>query len=173
MTRDRTTIAGLHRSYGPPSDRAFCAIPRRLLRRVGVANPESLDDYRAHGGYEALARAFALGPAGVIREVTDSRLVGRGGALFPTGRKWDAVARATARPHYMVCNADESEPGTFKDRVLMEEDPFAVIEAMTIAAFATGCEQGYIYIRGEYPLATKRLLGALAQARAPACSASA
>jgi NADH-quinone oxidoreductase subunit F len=142
------------------------ADPARLLRRVGIANPERLDDYRAHGGYEVLARAFALGTAGVIREVTDSRLVGRGGALFPTGRKWDAVAKAAAQPHYMVCNADESEPGTFKDRVLMEEDPFAMIEAMTIAAFATGCEQGYIYIRGEYPLATKRLLGALTQARA-------
>src|SRR5207249_11377368 len=88
-----------------------------------------------------------------------------GGALFPTGRKWDAVARAAALPHYLVCNADESEPGTFKDRVLMEEDPFAVVEAMTIAAFATGCEQGYIYIRGEYPLAAARLQGALAQAR--------
>ena len=148
-----------------PGDHVF-AEPRRLLRRVGVANPESLDDYRAHGGYQALRRAFALGPAGIVREVNDSRLVGRGGALFPTGRKWEAVARATARPHYMVCNADESEPGTFKDRVLMEEDPFAVIEAMTIAAAATGCEQGYIYIRGEYPLATNRLLGALVQARA-------
>ena len=149
------------------SDRtAVYADPARLLRRVGVADPERLQHYRAHGGYEALGRAFTLGSAGVIREVTDARLVGRGGALFPTGRKWDAVARAAARPHYMVCNADESEPGTFKDRVLMEEDPFAVIEAMTIAAFATGCEQGYLYIRGEYPLATKRLLGALAQARA-------
>jgi NADH-quinone oxidoreductase subunit F len=146
-------------------DRVY-ADPARLLRRVGVADPERLEDYRAHGGYEALARAFALGPAGVIREVTESRLVGRGGALFPTGRKWDAVAKAAAQPHYMVCNADESEPGTFKDRVLMEEDPFAVIEAMIIAAFATGCEHGYIYIRGEYPLATKRLLGALSQARA-------
>ena len=142
------------------------ADPARLLRRVGVANPASLDDYRAHGGYDALRRALALGPAGVVREVTDARLVGRGGALFPTGRKWDAVARAAARPHYLVCNADESEPGTFKDRVLMEEDPFAVVEAMTIAAFATGCEQGYLYIRGEYPLATRRLLGAIAQARA-------
>ena len=137
----------------------------RLLRRVGVADPERLDDYRAHGGYNALRRAFALGPDRVIREVTDSRLVGRGGALFPTGRKWDAVAHASVRPHYLVCNADESEPGTFKDRVLMEEDPFAVLEAMTIAAYATGCEQGYVYIRGEYPLATARLAGAIAQAR--------
>jgi NADH-quinone oxidoreductase subunit F len=142
-----------------------CANPLRLLRRVGVADPERLDDYRAHGGYAALRRAFALGPDRIIREVTDSRLVGRGGALFPTGRKWDAVAHASVRPHYLVCNADESEPGTFKDRVLMEEDPFAVLEAMTIAAHATGCEQGYVYIRGEYPLATARLGGAIAQAR--------
>ncbi len=151
--------------FSRTADHVYADRPR-LLRRVGVANPESLDDYRAHGGYDALVRAFVLGPAGIVREVNESRLVGRGGALFPTGRKWDAVARAAARPHYMVCNADESEPGTFKDRVLMEEDPFAVIEAMTIAAFATGCEQGFIYVRGEYPLATKRLLGAVAQARA-------
>jgi NADH-quinone oxidoreductase subunit F len=142
------------------------ADPAQLLRRVGIADPERLDDYRAHGGYQALARAFALGPAGILREITDSRLVGRGGALFPTGRKWEAVAKAAARPHYLVCNADESEPGTFKDRVLMEEDPFAVIEAMTIGAFATGCERGYIYVRGEYPLATARLHNALTQARA-------
>src|SRR5439155_10079753 len=140
------------------------ADPARLLRRVGVANPESLDDYRAHGGDEALTRAFALGPAGVVSEVTDSHLVGRGGALFPTGRKWDAVAKAAAHPHYMVCNADESEPGTFKDRVLMELDPFAVIEAMTVAGFATASAKGYVYIRGEYPLAHARLDNAIAKA---------
>jgi NADH-quinone oxidoreductase subunit F len=138
----------------------------RLLRRVGLADPESLDDYRGHGGYEALRRALAIGPEGVLREVIDSRLVGRGGAAFPTGRKWEAVARQPVRPHYLVCNADESEPGTFKDRVLMEEDPFAVLEAMTIAAFATGCERGFIYVRGEYPLAIERLGGAVEQARA-------
>jgi len=142
------------------------ADPPRLLRRVGVVDPTRLDAYRAHGGYEALTRALDMGRDAVIREVTDARLVGRGGALFPTGRKWDAVARAAALPHYLVCNADESEPGTFKDRVLMEEDPFAIVEAMTIAAFATGCEQGYLYIRGEYPLATGRLLDAIGQARA-------
>ncbi len=136
----------------------------RLLARVGRVDPESLDDYRAHGGYEALRRAYELGPEGVIREVTDSGLVGRGGAAFPMGRKWDAVARQPRRPHYLICNADESEPGTFKDRVLMEGDPFAVIEAMTIAAFATGCERGYVYIRGEYPLAQHRLENAIAQA---------
>jgi len=142
------------------------ADPPRLLRRVGVVDPTRLDAYRAHGGYEALTRALDMGRDTVIREVTDARLVGRGGALFPTGRKWHAVARAAAHPHYLVCNADESEPGTFKDRVLMEADPFAVVEAMTIAAFATGCEQGYLYIRGEYPVATERLLDAIAQARA-------
>src|SRR5256886_5491939 len=100
-----------------------------------------------------------------MREVSDARLLGRGGAAFPTGRKWDAVARAPARPHYMVCNADESETGTFKDRVLMEGDPFAVVEAMTIAGLATGCEHGYTYVRGEYPLALHRMESAVQQAR--------
>ena len=137
----------------------------RLLRRVGVADPASIDEYRAHGGYAALRRAFALGPEGVLREVKDAKLVGRGGAAFPTGVKWEAVARQPARPHYLVCNADESEPGTFKDRELMEGDPFAVIEAMTIAAYATACERGYLYIRGEYPEARERLEHALAEAR--------
>jgi NADH-quinone oxidoreductase subunit F len=136
----------------------------RLLRRIGSVDPENLDDYRAHGGYDALRRALELGPEGVIREVIDSNLVGRGGAAFPMGRKWDAVARQPRRPHHLICNADESEPGTFKDRVLMEGDPFAVIEAMTIAAYATGCEHGYIYVRGEYPLAQRRLEHAIAQA---------
>jgi NADH-quinone oxidoreductase subunit F len=138
----------------------------RILRRVDVIDATSLDDYRAHGGYEALRRAFALGPEGVLREVTDSRLLGRGGAAFPTGRKWEAVARQPLRPHYLVCNADESEPGTFKDRVLMEGDPFGVIEAMTIAAYASGCERGFIYLRGEYPLAWERLQRAIESARA-------
>jgi NADH-quinone oxidoreductase subunit F len=152
----------------PPETRLpqFGAPELRLLRRVGRVGPTSLDAYRADGGYTSLRRALALSPDGVIREVTDAKLVGRGGAAFPTGRKWDSVARATVRPHYLVCNADESEPGTFKDRVLMEEDPFALIEAMTIAGYATGCEQGYLYVRAEYPLAAERLAGAIAQARA-------
>jgi len=139
--------------------------PLRLLQRVGRVDPESLDDYRASGGYRALRRAFELGPDGTIAEVVASKLLGRGGAAFPTGRKMEAVARAAARPHYIVCNADESEPGTFKDRILMEHDPFALIEGMTIAAYATGCERGFIYIRGEYPLATRRLTQAIARAR--------
>ena len=107
-----------------------------------------------------------LGPEGVIREVLASKLMGRGGAAFPTGRKWEAVAKAPARPHYVVCNADESEPGTFKDRVLLEGDPFAVIEGMTIAGFATGSMRGYLYVRGEYPLATHRIAMAISAARA-------
>jgi NADH-quinone oxidoreductase subunit F len=129
----------------------------RLLRRIGVVDPSSLDDYRAHGGYEALRRAVELGPEGVIGELKVSKLQGRGGAAFPAGVKWEAVAKQPIRPHYFICNADESEPGTFKDRVLMEGDPFAVIESLTIAGFATGSEKGFIYIRGEYPNATAML----------------
>jgi NADH-quinone oxidoreductase subunit F len=136
-----------------------------LLARVGVVDPRSLDDYRAKGGYQALRRALEIGPGEVIREVTEAKLTGRGGAAFPTGAKWKAVAEVPARPHYLVCNADESEPGTFKDRVLMEEDPFSVIEALTIAGFACSAEKGYIYIRGEYPEATSRLQNAIDRAR--------
>jgi NADH-quinone oxidoreductase subunit F len=138
----------------------------RLLRRIGRIDPESLEAYRASGGYGALARAIESGPEGVIREVLASKLMGRGGAAFPTGRKWEAVAKAPARPHYVVCNADESEPGTFKDRALLEGDPFAVIEGMTIAGFATGSDRGYLYVRGEYPVATRRVGRAIAAARA-------
>ncbi|GGN08512.1 NADH dehydrogenase subunit F [Lentzea pudingi] len=137
----------------------------RLLKRVGAVDPESLDDYRATGGYAALRTALLLGPSGVIREVTDAKLMGRGGAAFPTGRKWDAAARQPVRPHYLVCNADESEPGTFKDRLLMEGDPYAVIESMTIAGFAAGCSRGYLYLRGEYPRALHLLRNAIARAR--------
>ncbi|MCS7484019.1 NAD(P)H-dependent oxidoreductase subunit E [Umezawaea endophytica] len=137
----------------------------RLLKRIGVVDPTSLDDYRATGGYSGLRNALLLGPVGVIREVSDSKLMGRGGAAFPTGRKWDATARQPVRPHYLVCNADESEPGTFKDRVLIEGDPFALVEAMTITAFATGCAKGYLYLRGEYPKALHLLENAIAKAR--------
>ncbi|MFE9022495.1 NAD(P)H-dependent oxidoreductase subunit E [Streptomyces sp. NPDC007808] len=156
----------------PEEPLAALAVPQAgdpsltLLRRVGVVDPSSLDDYRAHGGYTALRRAFELGPAAVIREVTDSGLVGRGGAAFPTGRKWQATASQPDRPHYVVCNADESEPGTFKDRVIMEGDPYALVEAMTIAGYATGAHRGHLYLRGEYPRALRRLEHAIAQARA-------
>jgi NADH-quinone oxidoreductase subunit F len=137
----------------------------QLLRRIGRIDPTSLQAYRADAGYTALKRAFELRPEGVIQEVLASNLVGRGGAAFPTGRKWDAVSKAPVRPHYVVCNADESEPGTFKDRILMESDPFAIIEGMTIAAYATSSERGFFYIRGEYPLATERVDSAIRAAR--------
>ena len=143
----------------PPAQRS------RLLQRVGVVDPASLADYRGHGGYRGLTRAMEIGPDAVIAEVTTSGLVGRGGAAFPTGRKWAAVATQPTQPHYVVCNADESEPGTFKDRVLLEGDPYAIVEAMTIAAYATGAHLGYIYLRGEYPEAEARVTHAIAEAR--------
>ena len=138
----------------------------RLLRRIGDGvDPESLDAYLSADGFEALFRARALGAEAIVREVTESRLLGRGGAAFPTGTKWEAVARQPAQPHYIVCNADESEPGTFKDRVLMESDPFAVVEAMAIAGLATGSAKGFLYVRAEYPLAHRRLAHAIEASR--------
>ncbi len=138
----------------------------RLLANVGVVDPTSLESYRANGGYTSMARAIELGPEGVCDAIADSGLSGRGGAAFPTGVKWRAVAAEQGRPKHVVANCDESEPGTFKDRVVMENDPFAVIESLTLAGFATGAENGWIYIRGEYPLATARLQNAIEQARA-------
>jgi NADH-quinone oxidoreductase subunit F len=161
-------------SLAQPAAAASALVPQagsdrsslRLLRRVGQIDPDSLGSYRAAGGYEMLRRAVAAGPQSVIRELKDAKLLGRGGAAFPTGVKWEAVATNPVRPHYVVCNADESEPGTFKDRVLMEEDPYALLEALTIMGYTCGAEQGYIYIRGEYPLAEARLRHAAGQARA-------
>jgi NADH-quinone oxidoreductase subunit F len=128
----------------------------KLLRRIAEGiDPECLPEFHA------LARARELGPERVIELVKESPLLGRGGAAFPTGVKWEAVARQSATPHYLVCNADESEPGTFKDRVLMEQDPFGLVEAMAIAAYATGCERAFIYVRAEYPLAHERLQNAI------------
>ena len=137
----------------------------RLLQRVGVVDPTSRADYETHSGFVGLRRALEMGPEAVIGEVTAAKLMGRGGAAFPTGRKWSAVAAQPATPKYVVCNADESEPGTFKDRVLLEGDPYAVIEAMTIAGFAIGAHRGYLYLRGEYPEAEATLTAALAEAR--------
>ena len=161
--------------FGRPTDPSVASAPQtwseteraglRLLRRVGVVDPGSIDDYRANGGYEGLRRAIRMGPDATLREVKDSKLMGRGGAAFPTGVKWEAVATQPVRPHYFICNADESEPGTFKDRVLMEQDPFGVVESLSIAGITTGCERGFIYIRGEYPLAADRLAFAIEEAR--------
>ncbi|MDB4914320.1 MAG: dehydrogenase subunit [Gemmatimonadetes bacterium] len=136
-----------------------------LLKRVGVVDPTSLESYRAAGGFEALQRALEMGAEAVVAEVSASKLVGRGGAAFPTGRKWEAVRTQPAQPHYLVCNADESEPGTFKDRLLMTHDPFAIVESMTIASFAAGCSRAYLYVRAEYPLAYERIANAIARCR--------
>jgi NADH-quinone oxidoreductase subunit F len=138
---------------------------RVLLTRIGVVDPTSISDYRASGGFDALRKAIEIGADAVIKEVIDSKLMGRGGAAFPTGRKWDAVAKQPARPHYLICNADESEPGTFKDRWLLDGDPFAIVESMIIAGFATGCERGFLYIRGEYPLGAARIQHAIDECR--------
>ncbi|WP_405476948.1 NAD(P)H-dependent oxidoreductase subunit E [Streptomyces sp. NBC_00009] len=171
-TPEAAVLAATAPEAADPEPPASLAVPQAgqsgliLLRRIGVVDPASLDDYRSHGGYTALRRAFELGPAGVIREVTDAGLVGRGGAAFPTGVKWKATASQPDHPHYLVCNADESEPGTFKDRVLMEGDPYSLIEAMTIAGYAVGAHKGYLYLRGEYPRALRLLGNAIEQARA-------
>ena len=136
-----------------------------LLKRVGQVDPESIDDYLATDGYAGLRRAFEMGPAQVISEVKDSRLMGRGGAAFPAGVKWESTAKQPATPRYLVCNADESEPGTFKDRAILEGDPFALIESMTIAGYGIGAERGYIYLRGEYPRAHRLMHNAIEKAR--------
>ena len=137
----------------------------RLLTRIGIVDPESLEDYKSQGGYEALEKALEMGAEQIIEEVSTSGLRGRGGAAFPTGVKWKAVAEQEGVPHHLVCNADESEPGTFKDRVLMENDPFALVESMTIAGIAIGAEKGWFYIRGEYPTARRRLAKAIDKAK--------
>ena len=117
----------------------------------------TLDEYVARGGYRGLRKALGMSPEAVIAEVKASGLVGRGGAAFPTGLKWEGAAQAPGKTKYVVCNADESEPGTFKDRVLLEEDPQRTLEGMLIAAYAIGATRGYIYVRGEYPQAYQSL----------------
>ncbi len=136
-----------------------------LLGRMGTIDPTSVESHVANKGYEALRRALEMGSAAVVAEVKASNIRGRGGAAFPAGIKWEAVANAPEETRYIICNADESEPGTFKDRVLMEGDPFLLIESMTIAGYAVGAQRGYLYIRGEYPAATALLQSAIEQAR--------
>ena len=138
----------------------------RLLRRIGEVDPDNLDSYRAAEGYAGLDRAIAMGRDDLIAALEQSGLRGRGGAAFPIGLKWRGVADAGGDAKYVIANGDESEPGTFKDRILMEGDPFAVVEAMTIAGFATGATKGFVYVRGEYPVAERRLTNAVEQARA-------
>ena len=133
--------------------------------RCGLINPLSIDDFIAHQGFKALEKCFADGREAVLKPVADSGLRGRGGAGFPTGIKWRTVADAEADQKYIACNADEGDSGTFSDRILMESDPFNLIEAMAIAGFAVGATKGYIYLRSEYPLAHKVLTRAITAAR--------
>jgi formate dehydrogenase iron-sulfur subunit len=131
---------------------------RRLtFARVGLTDPVSLDDYLAHGGYRGLTRALAMSGAEIVRQVTASNLRGRGGAAFPAGIKWKTTLDQDSKRKYVVCNADEGDSGTFSDRMIMEGDPFVLIEGMTIAAVAVGASEGYIYLRSEYPHALRSL----------------
>jgi formate dehydrogenase iron-sulfur subunit len=139
---------------------------RLTFARCGITDPLSLDDYRAHGGMIGLEHAIEIGPAAIVEEVTKSGLRGRGGAGFPTGIKWKTVADTPAPQKYIVCNADEGDSGTFADRMLMEGDPFMLIEGMAIAGIAVDATYGYIYIRSEYPHAIKAMESAIEIARA-------
>ena len=149
-------------ALGPTEDLTWLRNQERLtFCRVGVTDPVSLLDYLALDGYAGLRRALELGPAAIVKAVSDSGLRGRGGAAFPTGVKWKTVADTTATQKYIVCNADEGDSGTFADRMLMEGDPLLLIEGMTIAAMAVGASHGYVYIRSEYPHAERALRSAI------------
>jgi len=162
--------------YTPPAEKApvpkmsdigFFSKQRLIaLRNRGMIDPEQIDEYIARGGYTALVKALAeMTPTQIVGEIKRSGLRGRGGAGFPTGRKWELVANAKRIPKYLVCNADEGDPGAFMDRSIIESDPHSVLEGMIIGAKATGATHGYVYIRNEYPLARERLAKAIAQAR--------
>ncbi|WP_373356418.1 NADH-ubiquinone oxidoreductase-F iron-sulfur binding region domain-containing protein [Pseudoroseicyclus sp. CXY001] len=155
------------KGQGPTEEIPFFAAQTRLtFARCGLIDPLSLDDYRAQGGLAGLERARALGPDGILEELNASGLRGRGGAGFPAGIKWTTVSKASADRKYIVCNADEGDSGTFADRMLMEGDPFCLIEGMAIAGLACMAHKGFIYIRSEYPDAIATLTEALRIARA-------
>jgi len=154
-------------AHGRTEEMGYLKNQERLtFARVGITDPRSLEDYLAHGGYRGLQNALAMPAAALVAAVTASGLRGRGGAAFPAGIKWQTVLGAPAAQKYVVCNADEGDSGTFSDRMLMEGDPFVLIEGMTIAGLATGATRGYIYLRWEYPHAQVALEAALAAARA-------
>ena len=138
---------------------------RLTFARVGIIDPRSLEDYKAHGGYKGLDKAIAGGPDAIVEEVVNSGLRGRGGAGFPTGIKWRTVAQTRPQQKYIVCNADEGDSGTFADRMIMEGDPLVLIEGMTIAGIAVGATYGYVYIRSEYPHAVEAMEIAIKRAR--------
>jgi formate dehydrogenase iron-sulfur subunit len=151
---------------GKPENMPFLRTQTRLtFARCGIVDPRSLDDYRAHDGGKGLRRALKMPPVSVVEEVTQSGLRGRGGAGFPTGIKWKTVADTAADQKYIVCNADEGDSGTYADRMIMEGDPFVLIEGMTIAGIAVGATQGFIYVRSEYPHAIAALNDAILAAR--------
>jgi|DewCreStandDraft_5_1066085.scaffolds.fasta_scaffold00354_40 NADH-quinone oxidoreductase subunit F len=152
----------------PPRDQTdwFKFQYRITQRNAGIIDPEDLDDYLANGGYEGLARALTMTPAEVVDAVKKSGLRGCGGAAFPTGLKWEFCLRARGAEKYVICNADEGNAGTWKDRLIMEGDPFQLIEGITIAAYANGASRGFIYIRDEYPLASSRVRTAVEKLRA-------
>jgi formate dehydrogenase iron-sulfur subunit len=158
--------AGKHQlNLGLTEDLAWLKKQQRLtFARVGITDPVSLDDYLAHDGYKGLKNALKLSGAEIVKAVTDSGLRGRGGAAFPTGIKWNTVLGCQAEQKYIVCNADEGDSGTYSDRMIMEDDPFVLIEGMTIAGIAVGANQGYIYVRSEYPHSLKVLNEAIAKA---------
>jgi NADH-quinone oxidoreductase subunit F len=158
--------AGLLSAAAPQPGSVIGGDLRLLTANCGRGRAASLAEYEARGGYAGLRRALALGPEAVIAEVKAAGLVGRGGAAFPTGTKWEGARAAPGQPKFVVCNADESEPGTFKDRVLLEEDPHRTLEGLLIAAYAIGASLGYVYIRGEYPRAYRVMQAAVEEARA-------
>ncbi len=154
-------------SHGTVDDIAFFASQTRLtFARCGVIDPLDLDDYAAHGGLTGLRRALDMDAADIVAEVKTSGLRGRGGAGFPTGIKWETVRTAKADQKYIVCNADEGDSGTFADRMIMEGDPFTLIEGMAIAGLGVGATKGYVYLRSEYPVAIRVMNAAVAKARA-------
>jgi formate dehydrogenase iron-sulfur subunit len=158
---------GAHaKRLGRPEEIPFLKRQTRLtFARCGIVDPASAEDYAAHGGWRGLSRAFALGPAATVEEVVTSGLRGRGGAGFPTGIKWRTAAGAKSARKYIVCNADEGDSGTFADRMIMEGDPFVLIEGMLIAGYAVGARQGYLYTRSEYPHAIAAMNAAIVAAR--------
>jgi formate dehydrogenase iron-sulfur subunit len=166
---DATFLAGGKHALalGPTEKIDYLAKQTRLtFARVGVIDPVSIDDYRAHGGYRGLANALKLTGEQIVAAVTESGLRGRGGAAFPTGIKWKTVLATPADQKYVVCNADEGDSGTFADRMIMESDPFVLIEGMTIAGIAVGATKGFVYIRAEYPQAIHTMRAAIDRAKA-------
>jgi NADH-quinone oxidoreductase subunit F len=164
---DHAAIAGMAVGKGGAKIGLTREQRRVVLDKAWTVDPENIDEILAAGGYKALEKVFSekLSPEAVIEEIKNSGLRGRGGAGFPTGMKWEFTRKAAGEEKFVICNADEGEPGTFKDRLILEGDPHRLIEAMTIAAYAIGAGRGFVYIRGEYQLSIERLRRAIAQAR--------